>query len=236
MKAVAFASVVALVSGALAQDFTINTPGSLTECEPVLLSWTGGKGAVYPSGSPTTNLETLTTTNSTSFTWEVNVASGQSIGFSVLDSTGEQKQTAAVPIQAGSTTDCLNQSLSGSAGPTSSSSGSGSATSTGSGTTTTGTSYVVFIAVCTTGSYSPSIVPIQAAVPHRPALLVPPPTPLPMEPPLKLLSLVLPVLLALSLVLSSLNVDNHLLRIFVVSRLPLLAIKKYHFIRLILFA
>ncbi|KAJ3820306.1 hypothetical protein F5880DRAFT_1589227 [Lentinula raphanica] len=140
MKAVAFASVVALVSGALAQDFTINTPGSLTECEPVLLSWTGGKGAVYPSGSPTTNLETLTTTNSTSFTWEVNVASGQSIGFSVLDSTGEQKQTAAVPIQAGSTTDCLNQSLSGSAGPTSSSSGSGSATSTGSGTTTTGTS------------------------------------------------------------------------------------------------
>ncbi|KAJ3936316.1 MAG: hypothetical protein NXY57DRAFT_957403 [Lentinula lateritia] len=169
MKAVLFASAVALISGAYAQDFTINTPGSLTECEPVLLQWTGGtppyflldvsflhyRGifsnlsmrivdlehlpSVYNSGSPSTNAETLTTTNSTSFTWTVNIASGQSIGFNIVDNTGAEKQSAAVAIQAGSSTSCVGQSVSGSAGATTSAAttGSGSASTTGSGSSST---------------------------------------------------------------------------------------------------
>ncbi|KAJ4494960.1 hypothetical protein C8J55DRAFT_554563 [Lentinula edodes] len=151
MKAVLFASAVALISGAYAQDFTINTPGSLTECEPVLLQWTGGTPpyflrymlqslpAVYNSGAPSTNAETLTTTNSTSFTWTVNIASGQSIGFNIVDNTGAEKQSAAVPIQAGSSTSCVGQSVSGSAGATTTAAttGSGSASTTGSGSSST---------------------------------------------------------------------------------------------------
>ncbi|KAJ3734305.1 hypothetical protein DFJ43DRAFT_1064593 [Lentinula guzmanii] len=144
MKAVLFASAVALISGAYAQDFSINTPGSLTECQPVLLQWTGGTPpyflSVYNSGSPSTNAETLTTTNSTSFTWTVNIASGQSIGFNLVDNTGAEKQSGAVPIQAGSSTSCVGQSVSGSAGATATaaSSGSGSsASTTGSGSSST---------------------------------------------------------------------------------------------------
>ncbi|KAJ3871736.1 hypothetical protein F5051DRAFT_422868 [Lentinula edodes] len=143
MKAVLFASAVALISGAYAQDFTINTPGSLTECEPVLLQWTGGTPpyflSVYNSGAPSTNAETLTTTNSTSFTWTVNIASGQSIGFNIVDNTGAEKQSAAVPIQAGSSTSCVGQSVSGSAGATTTAAttGSGSASTTGSGSSST---------------------------------------------------------------------------------------------------
>ncbi|KAF8825129.1 hypothetical protein HHX47_DHR7000604 [Lentinula edodes] len=145
MKVVLFASAVALISGAYAQDFTINTPGSLTECQPVLLQWTGGTPqqpltfCVYNSGAPSTNAETLTTTNSTSFTWTVNIASGQSIGFNIVDNTGAEKQSAAVPIQAGSSTSCVGQSVSGSAGATTTAAttGSGSASTTGSGSSST---------------------------------------------------------------------------------------------------
>ncbi|KAJ4477180.1 hypothetical protein J3R30DRAFT_3483083 [Lentinula aciculospora] len=137
MKVALFASAVALISGVYAQDFTINTPASLTVCQPVLIQWTGGTPpyflSVYNSGSPSTNAETLTTTNSTSFTWTVNIAAGQSIGFNIVDNTGLQKQSAAVSIQSGSSTDCVGQSVSGSAGA------STAAASTGSGSSTTGT-------------------------------------------------------------------------------------------------
>ncbi|KAJ3865311.1 hypothetical protein EV359DRAFT_63285 [Lentinula novae-zelandiae] len=155
MKAVLFASAVALISGAYAQDFTINTPISdeslkiffqwefdgVPTCSSPVDWWNPGifsnlsmrivdlkhLPSVYNSGSPSTNAETLTTTNS------------QSIGFNIVDNTGAEKQSAAVPIQAGSSTSCVGQSVSGSAGATTSAAttGSGSASTTGSGSSST---------------------------------------------------------------------------------------------------
>jgi hypothetical protein len=143
MKAVLFVSASALISGIYAQTFTINTPGQLSECEPALISWTGGQPpyflSVYPQSDPSTTVENLGELNSTSFTWIVNVASGQSVGFNLLDSTGAEKQTAAVPIQAGVSTSCVGQAASGSAG-SAGTTGSNVATGATGGSTSTGSS------------------------------------------------------------------------------------------------
>ncbi|KIK63081.1 hypothetical protein GYMLUDRAFT_57828 [Collybiopsis luxurians FD-317 M1] len=156
MKAVLVASALGLISGAYAQ-FSINTPASLTTCQPVLIQWQGGTPpyflSVYNQAAASQTAENLGQQNGTTFTWTVDIAAGQSVGFNIVDSTGTQKQSAAVPIQSGSSTSCVGQSASGSAGsaaPTSTASGSGSSptTSAGSGSSATNTgsgssSYVV---------------------------------------------------------------------------------------------
>ncbi|KAE9400236.1 hypothetical protein BT96DRAFT_993242 [Gymnopus androsaceus JB14] len=178
MKAVLFAA--AFISGAYAQAM-VNTPANLIECEPASITWSGGTPpylltyvvcyyCVFPAGNSATILQNLGNTNSTSFTWQVNVASGQSVGFAVLDNTGKTGQSAPVPIQAGSSTSCIGQSVSGSAGTTGSSaptSGSSGSTTTGgsSGSTpTTGSS--TGSSAASSGSATSSTTPSNAASSH----------------------------------------------------------------------
>jgi len=171
MKAVLFAA--AFISSAYAQAM-VNTPANLIECEPASITWSGGTPpyllTVFPAGNSATILQNLGNTNSTSFTWQVNVASGQSVGFAVLDNTGKTGQSAPVPIQAGSSTSCIGQSVSGSAGTTGSSaptSGSSGSTTTGgsSGSTpTTGSS--TGSSAASSGSATSSTTPSNAASSH----------------------------------------------------------------------
>ncbi|OAX39553.1 hypothetical protein K503DRAFT_716207, partial [Rhizopogon vinicolor AM-OR11-026] len=122
------------VAGAFAQ-LTINTPANVVECQPTLLSWSGGTGDILPGGSPTSaSLENLGQQNSTSVTWICNIASGTSIGLTLVDSTGLTAQTAPFTVNPGSSTSCTN-STSLSAGPTGQT--TSPATTAGSGTTTT---------------------------------------------------------------------------------------------------
>ncbi|KAF9059559.1 hypothetical protein BDP27DRAFT_1371379 [Rhodocollybia butyracea] len=87
----------------------INTPPSLTECEPVLIQWTNVALLVsinveYIRVGTTGTIETiqqLGKVNDTFFTWTVNIAAGHSVGFEVTDATGAVAQSAAVPIQPG---------------------------------------------------------------------------------------------------------------------------------------
>jgi len=151
MKAVLAVSVAALFSLAQSQ-VTVNTPPQLVECEPIQITWSGGTGpyflSVFPDGNPSVVLENLSNSSisGTTFTWEVNIASGQSVGFAVRDSTGVTGQSAAVGIQAGTSTSCVGQSVSGSAaaGTTGSSpastGGSSGATTTAASSSTSGTS------------------------------------------------------------------------------------------------
>ncbi|KAF5391645.1 hypothetical protein D9757_002338 [Collybiopsis confluens] len=131
MKAVIIASAVALLSGAYAQDFSINTPPLLSNGRVELpLTF-----CVYNAGNPSATAEDLGQQNTTSFTWQVNIAAGQSVGFNIVDNTGATKQSAAVAIQNGSSSSCIGQSASGSAGtaaPTSASSGGSTAAASGS--------------------------------------------------------------------------------------------------------
>ncbi|KAF9066621.1 hypothetical protein BDP27DRAFT_998479 [Rhodocollybia butyracea] len=144
MKAVLFASAsAALIFGASAATLSINTPPSLTVCEPALLQWTGGTPpyaslVIFPDGTPTSTLLDLGPQGTnTQFTWNVNITSG-SVGFTIVDSTGAMGQSAAVPIQPGTSTSCIGGNNTITA-PSSPGTGSGSSsTSAGTGATTTG--------------------------------------------------------------------------------------------------
>ncbi|TFK75238.1 hypothetical protein BDN72DRAFT_758202 [Pluteus cervinus] len=111
------ATLAVMAIGALAQSFTINTPTNVVVCQPILLSWTGGVGAIHDGNNPSAAaIEDLGPQNGTSFTWIVNVAAGTSIGLALRDSTGQSVQSASFTVNPGTSTSCVGQAPSGSAG------------------------------------------------------------------------------------------------------------------------
>ncbi|KIJ14338.1 hypothetical protein PAXINDRAFT_12987 [Paxillus involutus ATCC 200175] len=127
-----FASIALFVAGALAQ-FTINTPANVVECQPTLISWSGGVSPFFlvceticvllsapdvyaaplciilPGGSPTAAaLENLGQQNGTSVTWTCNIQAGVSLGLTLRDSTGATAQSAPFTVNPGSSITCLN--------------------------------------------------------------------------------------------------------------------------------
>jgi len=98
---------------------TINTPAVATECEPLLITWSGGTGpyflTVHPGASPSAAaLITFGTVNGTSFTWSaVNEQANTSLDLAVSDSTGATSQSAPFTVQAGTSTSCLNTTATG---------------------------------------------------------------------------------------------------------------------------
>lgn len=106
----AAASALILSSLAAAQStLTVNTPSSLFECSPVLLSWTGGVAPytlrINQAGSTSVALETLVqSTSETSYTWTVNQPAGIKVTVAVTDSTGAPAYSGQSPtIGTGST-------------------------------------------------------------------------------------------------------------------------------------
>ncbi|KII85009.1 hypothetical protein PLICRDRAFT_178774 [Plicaturopsis crispa FD-325 SS-3] len=156
---VSLASVSLFAAGVLGQSLQINTPASAVECQPTLLSWSGGTPpyflryasavmchlqptyifipfSVLPGNSPSSPaLQDLGTQTGTSFTWSTNITADTSVGLTLKDSTGAIAQSAAFTIQAGSSS-CIGGSSSSTAAG---SSGSTSAT-TSAGTTSSSSS------------------------------------------------------------------------------------------------
>ncbi|KAL7008102.1 hypothetical protein EMMF5_002284 [Cystobasidiomycetes sp. EMM_F5] len=109
---------------AVASALTINTPSagasigsivdnsdSLIQCQPTLLSWGDGVApyylAIIPGGQPSAAaLENLPQQTGTSYTWLVDLASGQSVTVRVTDSTGAINYSDKVTIQPGTVTNC----------------------------------------------------------------------------------------------------------------------------------
>jgi hypothetical protein len=156
MKSISIASVALFVAGALAQ-FTINTPSNVVECQPSLISWSGGTAPYYlsvlPGASPNgAAIESFPATNSTSLTWTVNIASGTSIGLTLRDTNGDVAQTAPFSINPGSSDTCLN-TTSVVAGPTAAST---PAAGTTAGATTGGTPATTGATTGTAAAASPS--------------------------------------------------------------------------------
>ncbi|KAF5327601.1 hypothetical protein D9619_004809 [Psilocybe cf. subviscida] len=85
---------------------TINTPSSVVECQPQLLSWNGGQAPYYlsiiPGGQPSAApLKTFPTTSDSSVTWIVDIPGGTLVTFALKDSTGATSYTDTVNIQKG---------------------------------------------------------------------------------------------------------------------------------------
>ncbi|KGB74472.1 hypothetical protein I307_05431 [Cryptococcus deuterogattii 99/473] len=104
----------AAVAGALA-DLTVSTPASLIQCQPVLLSWSGGTApyylAIIPGGQASAAaLKDFGEQSGTSLTWTVDTASGTSVSVKVTDSTGAINYSSPVTIQAGSSDSCVSTS------------------------------------------------------------------------------------------------------------------------------
>ncbi|KIY43832.1 hypothetical protein FISHEDRAFT_77761 [Fistulina hepatica ATCC 64428] len=138
---------ISLISLAVAvAALTINTPSSLTECEPVLLEWSDGTAPYYLNAflhygaDPSTTILNFGEINATEYTWTVDYASGTSLGLTVEDSTGTTAESAAVTVQSGTSTSCLSASGSAAtsaASTTATTSATGSTESTSGSTTAT---------------------------------------------------------------------------------------------------
>ncbi|KAF8962759.1 hypothetical protein BDZ97DRAFT_1092564 [Flammula alnicola] len=110
-----FAAVAALVSVVpRIVSLTINTPSSVVQCEPQLLSWAEGTGPYYLSIIPggqagAAPIKTFDTQSGTSMTWRaVDIPAGTSITCVLKDSTGNTAYTDKVNVQQGSDSSCLN--------------------------------------------------------------------------------------------------------------------------------
>ncbi|KAF8921145.1 hypothetical protein CPB85DRAFT_1556174 [Mucidula mucida] len=94
-------------SGGLANAvLVVNTPLSLTECQPVSLSWSGGTRPFFPDSNGAV-LKEFGQVGGTSLTWVVDVPADTEVAVDVVDSTGEVAQTAFVKISQGDDTNCL---------------------------------------------------------------------------------------------------------------------------------
>lgn len=131
MFAKSFVALAVAAAAVLGQQ--INTPATLTVCQPALLSWSGGSApyflSVIPGGQASAAaLKDFGSQSDTSETWNVDLPAGTSITLKLTDSTGNTVYSSPITIGAGTSTDCLNAAASGSS---SAASGSSAASSTG---------------------------------------------------------------------------------------------------------
>ncbi|EPT05557.1 hypothetical protein FOMPIDRAFT_1021364 [Fomitopsis schrenkii] len=139
MKSAIFFSAAALVASVA--GLTVNTPGSVVECEPTAITWTGGTAPFYlsfalqtdPNGAAQQSYGPLT---SSPFTWTTNITANIDLIINLKDNTGTVAQSGSFIVQSGSTS-CLTSSGSSSAASgsgSSSSAAAGSSASTGAST------------------------------------------------------------------------------------------------------
>ncbi|KAI0325539.1 hypothetical protein GY45DRAFT_1340053 [Cubamyces sp. BRFM 1775] len=148
-------SAVLLAAAVSAQDssFQILTPNPPTQCVPVQIKWNGGTPpfflSIFPGDQPQApSLEQFPNLQSSPFTWNTNIAAGQSVGFQVTDNTGAVAQSGSVIIQPGPDT-CLNGTASSGSG-----SATGSATAPGNTATSGATGATTAATGATTGTGS----------------------------------------------------------------------------------
>ncbi|WOO76746.1 uncharacterized protein LOC62_01G000368 [Vanrija pseudolonga] len=117
--------------GALAQgNLTVDSPPSVTQCQPTRFTWHGGAPPYFvriiPDGTISSTLETLLQdTTETSLTWIADQPADTVINLAVKDSTGLENYSSKLTVQKGSTTDCKNNSTAPATGGTGGASGNG---------------------------------------------------------------------------------------------------------------
>ncbi|KAF4614221.1 hypothetical protein D9613_007753 [Agrocybe pediades] len=94
-------------------SLTINTPTSVVQCQPQLLTWSDGTAPFYltviPGGQASAApLKSFDPQNGNSMTWIVDIAGGTSVTIALKDGTGAMAYTDQVNIQTSSDSSCLN--------------------------------------------------------------------------------------------------------------------------------
>ncbi|KAH9954791.1 hypothetical protein BGW80DRAFT_1398854, partial [Lactifluus volemus] len=117
--------------------FIVNTPVNVAECEPVQLTWVGGKGLLTSGTNPNgPALVTFPPTDAPPITYTVAFPANTLLDFVCRDSTGLLGQSAPFPVLAGVSTACVGASGSSvAAGTPAGSPATGSSAAATSGTT-----------------------------------------------------------------------------------------------------
>lgn len=157
--ATAAAGALVLAASAAAQA-TINTPPSLTQCQPAALQWSGATGtvrlSVLPAGevsaAPIANLPDQTG-SSGSYVWTVNIPSGTNITISINDGSGVANYASPLVVLPSSDSSCLSGSSSSSSGAAG---GAASSTSAASSSAASATSRASSSAASATSSAAQS--------------------------------------------------------------------------------
>ncbi|KAJ7682075.1 hypothetical protein DFH06DRAFT_1160147 [Mycena polygramma] len=110
--------VVASLAGVALSQLTIITPYVL-ECQPTLITWSGGTRTVNDANDQATILVNFGTLSNTSLTWTINQPAGTNCQLFIKDSTGAPQNSAPFVVSAGST-GCLGGSSSSGSAPASS--------------------------------------------------------------------------------------------------------------------
>ncbi|KAI0734123.1 hypothetical protein C8Q72DRAFT_807563 [Fomitopsis betulina] len=139
MKSAVLFSAAALVASVA--GLTVNTPGSVVECEPTAITWTGGSSPFYlsfalesdPNGAAQQSYGPL---QSSPFTWTTNITANIDLIVNLKDSTGTVAQSGSFIVQSGSTSCLTSSGSSAASGSGSSTSGTGASTTTSSAAST----------------------------------------------------------------------------------------------------
>ncbi|CAE6452739.1 unnamed protein product [Rhizoctonia solani] len=108
-----YISLLTFVAAVVGQaDPSVNTPASLVQCEPVLLTWAASNTPVSinilragnAAAAPLLNLGQQT---SNSITWIVNMTSGILITIQISDSKGNFAYSAPLTVQNGADSTCI---------------------------------------------------------------------------------------------------------------------------------
>jgi hypothetical protein len=135
----------AAVKGANAQ-FSVATP-TITQCQPVELTWTGGDASyavlAVPPSDPCDTIADFGDHNGTSGTFTVPAPAGSTVAFLVIDSNAAEAWTNNIVIGASNDTSCLSAAQLSSIAAASSSSSSSSSVAASSQSAASATTLVV---------------------------------------------------------------------------------------------
>ncbi|UZJ52599.1 hypothetical protein CBS101457_001919 [Exobasidium rhododendri] len=134
INTVALSAIVLSGFAAAQTTFSVATPSSLVQCQPYLITWTGGVAPYFPRitqpGNTASIIENFAQTSSMSYSWTVDQAVGQTVTIVIGDSTGATAASAISPsVAAGSSSSCLTASASSSQASSSTSAASSSSSS-----------------------------------------------------------------------------------------------------------
>ncbi|KDR76330.1 hypothetical protein GALMADRAFT_247719 [Galerina marginata CBS 339.88] len=101
---------VSVIPGIL--SLTINTPTSVVQCQPQMLTWADGTAPYYitiiPAGQPgAAPIKSFDTQTGKSLTFTVDIKGGTQVGFALKDSTGATAYTDSVTIQPSTDASCM---------------------------------------------------------------------------------------------------------------------------------
>ncbi|KIP05029.1 hypothetical protein PHLGIDRAFT_129143 [Phlebiopsis gigantea 11061_1 CR5-6] len=94
----------------------VNSLSGVIECEPVLISWSGGSPPYYlsfiPGGQPSAPaMKQFAPQQGTSFTWNVDLPAGTQFSTELKDSSGQPVYSGIQTVEPGDSTSCENSAV-----------------------------------------------------------------------------------------------------------------------------